>query len=255
MRIICLFRSDLERIDNIIKNSFKVIGVDDKVNSSHDSFGYMSVHYTCMMKPEFSGPRYTKIKEISFEIQVRTISMHAWAVISHYLDYKSEWDVPAHLKKSLNALSGLFYVADSEFESFYIESQKSKELAASDRKKSPVNKREINLDTISAFLAAKFPDRDPASPKIVSLLVGEIIIAEYRYIEDIDQDIDKASVALTHFEKENLPTDQRYGQVAAARIALAIASDKYLQARKDAVGRSAETYKKYRRYISSESND
>ena len=30
IRVICLFRSDLGRMDNIIRNSFKVISVDDK---------------------------------------------------------------------------------------------------------------------------------------------------------------------------------------------------------------------------------
>lgn len=38
---------------------------------------------------------------LTFEIQVRTLCMHAWAVVSHYLDYKGDWDVPADLKLSL----------------------------------------------------------------------------------------------------------------------------------------------------------
>jgi hypothetical protein len=41
--------------------------------------------------------------------------MHCWAAVSHYLDYKGDWDVPVDLKRALSALSGLFYVADNEF--------------------------------------------------------------------------------------------------------------------------------------------
>lgn len=41
--------------------------------------------------------------------------LNAWASISHYLGYKKESDIPAELRRDFNALSGLFYVADTHF--------------------------------------------------------------------------------------------------------------------------------------------
>jgi ppGpp synthetase/RelA/SpoT-type nucleotidyltranferase len=70
--------------------------------------GYLSIHYTCRMPDRYLGPRYELTSGIVFEVQVRTLCMHAWATVSHYLDYKGDWDVPAELKRSLSALSGLF---------------------------------------------------------------------------------------------------------------------------------------------------
>ena len=64
-----------------------------------------------IMRAEYSGPRYDNIAVLPFEIQVRTIAMDAWANVSHHLDYKSDKDVPAELRKDFYALSGLFYLA------------------------------------------------------------------------------------------------------------------------------------------------
>jgi hypothetical protein len=49
------------------------------------------------------------------EIQIRTVLQHAWAAISHKLQYKREDDVPAPLRRKLFRLSALFELADDEF--------------------------------------------------------------------------------------------------------------------------------------------
>ena len=94
IRVITLFLSDLDKVVHIIKESFDTILVDDKVNSVSSDFGYMSIHLLVKMKNEYNGPRYDHIKDIVFEIQVRTITMNSWANISHHLDYKSDFDIP-----------------------------------------------------------------------------------------------------------------------------------------------------------------
>ena len=76
-RIICLFRQDLERIRSLIDKVFKVESFDDKSYSDPDAFGYMSLHFQCRLKDDYTGPRYDAIKSISFELQLRTICMHA----------------------------------------------------------------------------------------------------------------------------------------------------------------------------------
>jgi putative GTP pyrophosphokinase len=246
-RVICLFRSDIDQIDSLITQEFLVKGVDNKVLSDTNSFGYMSVHYIVALKDSLSGPRYTRVKGIRFEIQVRSLAMHAWASISHYLAYKGEWDVPDHLRKSLNALSGLFYIADNEFERFYHESEKSKY--------SPAERsdfEEINFDTIRAMLLAKFPDRRQPSDSALSELVREIKEGGYKKLSEVGKDIDRASKAFEVYEgsSDSIPEDARregyFQAVGAARISLEIASDDFHRARE--TGQEGE-YDEYKAFL------
>lgn len=115
LRIVCLFHSDVKEIGVIVKKNFEIVEEDDKINSVDvNIFGYMSLHYKAKLKDV--QPDYKDIKDIPFEIQIRTIAQDAWASISHYLDYKNESEIPLHLKRDFHALSGLFYVADTHFE-------------------------------------------------------------------------------------------------------------------------------------------
>jgi len=116
VRVVCLFLSDLEEIGNLIRNEFDVFEEDDKINDSElNLFGYMSLHLKAKIKKTVESHYGEEIKEIPFEIQVRTIAQDAWASISHYLDYKKKSVIPDQLKRDFHALSGLFYVADTHF--------------------------------------------------------------------------------------------------------------------------------------------
>ena len=115
LRIVCLFHSDVKDIGTIVEKNFEIIEKDDKIDGVDvNIFGYMSLHYKAKLKDV--QPDYKDIKDIPFEIQIRTIAQDAWASISHNLDYKNESELPIHLKRDFHALSGLFYVADTHFE-------------------------------------------------------------------------------------------------------------------------------------------
>lgn len=231
-RVICLFRDDIGKISSIIEKSFNIVECEDKINTGDDVFGYMSLHYICQINSKFQGPRYHKIKDINFEIQIRTLSMHAWASMSHYLSYKGEWDVPSHLKKALNALSGLFYVADNEFAQFYNESLKSRETLREIPSNYPTE--EINLDTLFAYLARKYPDRRRGDSDSVSELVRELKEAGYETVERLDKDIDKAKEVFEDYEESisKTITNKKFADIGAVRISLSILSDKFIEIRK-----------------------
>ena len=113
LRVICLFLSDLERVEKVINEIFEVIEKEDKIHDSEkDVFGYMGMHFIVQLNGDKTH------NSIPFEIQVRTIAQDAWASISHHLDYKTS-SIREDLKKDFHALSGLFYVADTHFK--YIE--------------------------------------------------------------------------------------------------------------------------------------
>lgn len=112
LRVVCLFRSDIEKINKIIHNIFEVSEEDNKTNNSEsNTFGYMSLHLKCRIK---SSTKNDLKQDIFFEIQVRTMAQDAWASISHYLYYKENC-IPPLSERDFYALSGLFYLADTQF--------------------------------------------------------------------------------------------------------------------------------------------
>ncbi|MHC4509422.1 MAG: GTP pyrophosphokinase [Planctomycetota bacterium] len=117
LRIVCLFRSDVQRVGNVVRTAFRVIDEEDK--TEHDDpriFEYGGFHFIAKLKEEDLSPEDSELGRITFEIQVRTIGQDAWAAVSHHLDYKKERGIPDALRQDFNALSGLFHVADSQFE-------------------------------------------------------------------------------------------------------------------------------------------
>lgn len=185
-RIICLFLSEIEPLSDLIEESFEVLYQDNKIDGSEiSSFGYFSVHFICKLKSEYQGPRYDSIKDVEFEIQVRTISMDAWANISHYLDYKSEIEIPKDLKRDFYALSGLFYVADTHFEMFF----KNKKAQAKIAKQEITNKSDtdINFETVEAYINSKFKNRKNAESDSISKLTQELIGYGFKTINELDR--------------------------------------------------------------------
>ena len=204
VRVICLFLSDLSRVADIIRAEFEVIAESNKIEDADlSSFGYMSVHFIVKLKEELKGPRYNEIKDLLCEIQTRTIAMHSWATVSHYLDYKSQADVPEALRKDFFALSGLFYVADSHFEMFFKQvgesRSKMERLAA---KIESFHNTEINLDSLSAYLKIMLPDREHCNLKTVSGLVQDLLASGYKYIGEVDSVCEKTKEAFLRFEED-----------------------------------------------------
>jgi putative GTP pyrophosphokinase len=182
IRIVCVFISDIERITASIKDAFEVLEQDNKVDGVDvSSFGYMSFHLVVQMKKTYFGPRYKDIGEMPFEIQIRTIAMDAWAAASHYLDYKSEVDVPSDLRRDFYALSGLFYVADRHFEMFFKSKQDTiAEISESFDQPRENLIKELNLDSLTAYLKSRFADRLQDDATDISQLLYELIGAGSR---------------------------------------------------------------------------
>jgi putative GTP pyrophosphokinase len=238
IRIICLFLSDLTRIGDIIDKSLEVLRKDDKLTSkSEDQFGYMSIHYVCKVPGSYVGPRYDDIKKFCFEIQIRTIAMHAWDTISHYLDYKSPQTIPSDIRKDFYALSGLFYLADSHFELFFRSSQEFKKQAEERIEKGgDLRQEELNLDTLKAFLKKKYPDRENVPSRNVSILVEELVANGYNTLEQLNSDLEKAAKAFEYYEKHFPPFIRggkkgKFADVGVVRYSLSLVNDAYLDYR------------------------
>jgi putative GTP pyrophosphokinase len=215
-RVVCLFRSDMSRVAKVLEANFDVVSVDDKLTDA-GPLGYQSTHYVCELPGRYSGPRYENTAGVKFEIQVRTLCMHAWAAVSHHLDYKGDWDVPKELKQALSALGGLFYVADNEFEQFYSARQKSKReaeqsIVADDEE------QELNLDTATSYMMQKFKDRKQYGSGSLSKLVKELKAYGYKTILDVDKMIDRGEEAFRAYEKKYPPASGRFSAEGVVRV-------------------------------------
>lgn len=258
IRVICLFKSDLPLIKNIILESFKLISEDDKIaNDDISSFGYMSIHYIVQINEGCSGPRYNNIKGKNVEIQVRTILMDAWANVSHYLDYKNDNAVPKNLKKDFYALSGLFYIADTHFQLFYNASKDSnKAMSKSFRQTKPNLNIEINFDSLTEYLKTRFPDRMQADSNSLSKLATEMSEGGYLSISQIDKAINFAYDTFLDVEKEKPAKANgwkfRYGVVGVVRYIMRLVNDKYYQSWcKYGIKERVATVRKYREILKS----
>ena len=200
LRIVCLFLSDIDRISDIVRSSFDIISLDNKIDGSDATlFGYLSVHFIAKIKDECSGPRYSSLKDRYFEIQVRTLTMDAWANISHYLDYKSDLDIPKDLKRDFYALSGLFYIADAHFDFFYLNREKAVRKLEEYEICPSI---EINFDSLKAYLIKRFPDRIHSKPDAISELVSELRKSGYESIGKLERALDASNEAFLAYEKE-----------------------------------------------------
>ncbi|HFU4451803.1 TPA: GTP pyrophosphokinase family protein [Streptococcus suis] len=119
MRIISYFSDDVDNIAKIIEDEFevdKINSIDKRKTEDPSKFGYVSLHYVVNLKDERANlPECEAFRDMKIEIQVRTILQHAWAEIEHDLGYKSEGDIPEHVRRSFSRLSGLIELADEEF--------------------------------------------------------------------------------------------------------------------------------------------
>ncbi len=155
IRIIAYSLDDVERIASIVNREF-VIDLEKSINKAKvldvDRFGYLSQHFVVKVRTDRSKLlEWADLTDLCAEIQVRTVLQHAWAAISHFLDYKQEIDIPKEIRRKLFRLSALFELADEELTALISEVG-----IISDQYKQQIQKQitkiEINVDSLRAYL-------------------------------------------------------------------------------------------------------
>jgi putative GTP pyrophosphokinase len=259
LRVVCLFRSDIPLIGNIIRSEFSIISEDDRIEGSEvSSFGYQSVHFVVKIKSDYSGPRYNLIKDIPFEIQVRTVAMDAWAIISHYLDYKTDKDVPLTIRKDFYALSGLFYVVDTHFELFYHSSIENRESTERRIINGISPSEELNIDTFRAYVKSKIKEHEIPKSDVsgYSEIVNELLSAGYKTIKDIDIAVDRGWHAFIEYENHYPPHSKvgsKYNAIGVVRGLMTIVDENFYKHRKVKPTKLDE-YQKYRHLVKAASS-
>lgn len=206
-RILTLFETDVEKIVELIDQTFEVCEIVDKRKKqkmNRIEFGYNSVH----MVVKFTDDRcklveYQKYQDIRFEIQLRTVLQHAWAEVEHGLGYKSFYEPPMDIKRKLNRLAGTLEILDEEFESIRYEIALYNQSMTRVEK---ILKTDINKESVTAFadksdmiakmvqsVAVKYHLNVVRDPSILmqQRLIAKLNFYGYQYIHELNDDMNK----------------------------------------------------------------
>jgi ppGpp synthetase/RelA/SpoT-type nucleotidyltranferase len=120
-RIITFFKSDVERIDAIIRKFFKSIEFRDRVPESEWEFGYFGRHYVLIVPTDVKNDSIDnkKIPDF-FELQIKTLFQHAWSEADHDVGYKpGSTPLTPEEKRKLAYTSAQAWGADQIFDELF----------------------------------------------------------------------------------------------------------------------------------------
>jgi ppGpp synthetase/RelA/SpoT-type nucleotidyltranferase len=127
-RVVVRYRSELDRVERLVKERFRFASVEDKADAlGLDRVGYLSIHLDGVGLKE-QDPAIAQFPSDRFfgEIQIRTFAQHLWSEVSHDAFYKNDDMVnklPADLQRRVHLAAGLVEVADREFDRMYEEAR------------------------------------------------------------------------------------------------------------------------------------
>ncbi len=121
VRIITFYRTDVERLDAIIKRYFRPIEFRDRFPDSEWEFGYFGRHYVLMLPTEVVPEQVDRaLVPDFFELQIKTLFQHAWSEADHDLGYKpGSKPLNADEKRKLAYTSAQAWGADHMFDELF----------------------------------------------------------------------------------------------------------------------------------------
>jgi putative GTP pyrophosphokinase len=113
-RVIVVYKSDVDIIVKEIKKNFNAIEFTERRPPRDAEFGYESSHLILSIPPHLWPEGWSDIGDVpvTFEVQVRTLFMHAWAEPSHGLEYKNTSELPKELLRELSWVAASAWGAD-----------------------------------------------------------------------------------------------------------------------------------------------
>jgi len=119
LRVILYYQEDVEKFCDELRLQLSVDeekSVDKRKELGANQFGYISVHLISKITSARSQLiEWKRFDGLIVEVQVRTVLQHAWASISHALQYKREAEIPSQVVRKLSRVAGLLELADEQF--------------------------------------------------------------------------------------------------------------------------------------------
>ncbi len=149
-RIICPFLSDLDAVQRLIEDHFRVIETERKGGEhSFREFGYSSLHLMVDLSDEIKSRPLFSTRRVA-EFQLRTILQDAWAEVEHELVYKSEdtlLDEP--MKRKLASLNATLTLSDIIFQE--IREYQRTVLERENRRKASIEERLLAFEAVPSL--------------------------------------------------------------------------------------------------------
>jgi putative GTP pyrophosphokinase len=117
-RVIVFFLSDIPVIKEALTRLFHPLEIRTREPERDAEFGYQSEHLVFMI-PVWSKPgTWSSIDDppSTFEVQIRTLFMHAYAEPEHDLKYKAASDLHPESRRELSWIAASAWGADQAFE-------------------------------------------------------------------------------------------------------------------------------------------
>jgi putative GTP pyrophosphokinase len=119
LRIVTFYQDSVKNVVNMLREEFEVDEANslDKIEDLADTeFGYRSVHLIVSLSPQRAILReWKRYAGLPAEIQIRSVLQHAWATVSHTLNYKSTAQESRKVLRQLSRLSAHLETVDEEF--------------------------------------------------------------------------------------------------------------------------------------------
>ena len=225
VRVVCLYVNDIAEIEGIVEKEFIVFEKIDKIEEKGtDRFGYNAMHFLVRLGKGSAGARYDDLRQLTCEIQVRTVLQDAWSIIQHHLVYKRESEVPHQLQRRLNSLAGLLETADDQFER--IRDDRNSYVSAV---KESVGKPEVfleskvDLDTVREYLTWKFPGKPLQKfDRQLSSILSAVNRERFSTLKELDTAINNTQETRAQlFEKLEEPEKTAPDGIVPAAVELA----------------------------------
>lgn len=201
IRVVFLFKKDEEIGRRLIEENLEILSSEDTVQRlSSDQFGYGSIHYQVRPKAEWLAvPTMAGLEGLQAEIQVRTVSQHIWAEVSHAVQYKREAQVPDPIKRSLYRVSALLDLVDLEFDRFLAERDEYEESL-----KTGTPEAQLNPDIVRRIVADNLPIENASDEENYGDLLDDLTTAGVTRVEELVDLIETKRDQVNAFEAADL---------------------------------------------------
>jgi ppGpp synthetase/RelA/SpoT-type nucleotidyltranferase len=218
LRLILLFRNDIDIIANAISQSFNVINSYNTIDKlEYNQFGYSSIHMIVSIPEDWSKiPSFSGLDSITFELQIRTISQHIWSEASNYLQYKKESNVPKELLRATGRVSALLEIIDLELERLIIDREVY--VNGINIKQLQQEEKELDVDSLEKILDEYLPYRNKEFAERYDDLINELKLLKIDTVDklimfliknmDYIKEQDKSVVEIIKNELKNGKTPQ-----------------------------------------------
>jgi putative GTP pyrophosphokinase len=117
-RVIVFFLRDMSSVQERLAQTFSTVEWSRRQPARDEEFGYESDHMICIIPPHLKPVGWVERDDMpnTFELQIRTIFMHAYAEPQHDMAYKSPGDLPGMVRKELAWIAASAWGADRAYE-------------------------------------------------------------------------------------------------------------------------------------------